>query len=100
MLPHRPAFLRHAPPHAHPARSRAHTRCALSLTGRRARTQNDRLSEVLKTMKWEEPISRPKGRAREDVLIAALEDVLRATRNKTEADRKASEQVRAAIPRP
>jgi hypothetical protein len=99
MLPHRPAFLRHAPPHAHPARSRAHTRCALSLTGRRARTQNDRLSEVLKTMKWEEPISRPKGRAREDVLIAALEDVLRATRNKTEADRKASEQVRAAIAR-
>ena len=56
--------------------------------------QNDRLSEVLKTMKWEEPISRPKGRAREDVLIAALEDVLRETRNKTEADRKASEQVR------
>lgn len=47
-------------------------------------------------MKWEEPISRPKGRAREDVLIAALEDVLRETRNKTEADRKASEQVRLA----
>lgn len=44
-------------------------------------------------MKWAEPISRPKGRAREDVLIAALEDVLRETRNKTEADRKASEQV-------
>ena len=59
-----------------------------------SRLQNDRLSEVLKTMKWEEPISRPKGRAREDVLIAALEDVLRESRNKTEADRKASEQVR------
>ena len=59
-----------------------------------SRLQNDQLSEVLKTMKWEEPISRPKGRAREDVLIAALEDVLRESRNKTEADRKASEQVR------
>ena len=45
-------------------------------------------------MRWEEPISRPKGRAREDVLIAALEDVLRETCTKNETDRKASEQAR------
>ena len=61
--------------------------------------QNDRLSELLKGEKWEEPIARPKGRAREDVLLAALEDVMRDARNKHEAEAKKSEQVtRAASP--
>eukprot|EP01045_Picozoa_sp_COSAG04_P008897 COSAG04_NODE_502_length_13354_cov_548.289777_15_plen_89_part_00 len=61
--------------------------------------QNDRLSELLKGEKWEEPIARPKGRAREDVLLAALEDVMRDARNQHEAEAKKSEQVtRAASP--
>ena len=56
-----------------------------------------RLRDVLKSLKWVEPMARPKGRAYEDVLISAVEDELRKLKAGFDEESRKGERTRVAM---
>ena len=72
-----------------------HGRLQMSEQVRRQLTE--RMRDILKRMKWVEPMTRPKGKAYEEVLIAAVEEQLSSLKAKFEDSSRMSERARTAM---